>query len=198
MRPHELDRSRTALKDWGSKEVAVHQKEATARLAQLTLTAHRWAIAAPATGTIITSDQRAARYAVIDRVARERLEKRGPVKHAPGIGRMANVEAVWPQDSTAALCLPIDRERRPSEKYTKHMARLTLGSYRHNAEWAAEFPAMATTTITIDGTPETMGLTCPLCKAPALSDTKHHLYHECRETKVLAVAYSQAPAHGSR
>jgi hypothetical protein len=54
----------------------------------------------------------------------------------------------------------IDRERRPPEKYTKHMARLALGSYRHNAEWAAEFPAMATNTITIDGTPETMGLTC--------------------------------------
>jgi hypothetical protein len=36
---------------------------------------------------------------------------------------------------------------------------------------------MATTTITIDGTPEmTMGLTCPLCKAPTSSDTKkHHL-----------------------
>jgi hypothetical protein len=74
-----------AMSDWGSKEVAVHQKDATVRLAQLTLTAHCWAIAAPATGVIITSDQRAARYAVIDRVARERLEERGPVKHAPGI-----------------------------------------------------------------------------------------------------------------
>jgi hypothetical protein len=117
-----------ALSDWGSKEVVVHKKDATVRLAQLTLTAHCWAIAAPATGVIITSDQRAARYAVIDRVARERLEKRGPVKHAPGIGRMANVEAVWPQESTAALCLPRGRERRPPEKYTKHMARLALGS----------------------------------------------------------------------
>jgi hypothetical protein len=28
------------MKDWGSKEVAVHKKDATARLAQLTLTAH--------------------------------------------------------------------------------------------------------------------------------------------------------------
>jgi hypothetical protein len=42
-----------------------------------------------------TSDQRAARYAVIDRATRGRLEKRAPVKHAPGIGRMANVEDIY-------------------------------------------------------------------------------------------------------
>jgi hypothetical protein len=172
-----------ALSDWGSKAVAVRCEPATVRLTTNTLTAHRWAIADQATGTLITSDQRAARRAVIDRVMRNRLEMRDPIKHAPGAGRMDNVETVWQEESTAALRLPRDWGRRLPEKYTKHMTTLNLGSHRHNTEWAADHPEMATTTITIDGKSETMSLTCPICKAPGPSDTKHHLYHECTATK---------------
>jgi len=42
---------------------------------------------------------------------------------------------------------------------------------------------MATTVLNINGKPETMALTCPVCKAPGPLDTKHHLYHECWATK---------------
>jgi len=82
------------LSDWGSKAVAVHREAATVQLTENTLTAQCWAIAATATGDISTSDQREARHALTDRVARDRLERRGPVKHAPCIGSMANVEAM--------------------------------------------------------------------------------------------------------
>jgi hypothetical protein len=105
---------------------------------------------------------------------------------------MANVEAIWSKESTAALRLPSGRGRRCPEKYTKHMARLVLGSDRHNAEWAEEWaqdhtttPPMASIEITIDGKPEKMSTSCPLCRAPGPSDTKHHLYHECPSTAEL-------------
>jgi hypothetical protein len=94
-----------ALSDWGSKAVAVvHREAATVQLTRNTLTAQCWAIAATAIGGIITSDQRTARYALIDRVARERLEERGLVKHVQGIGRMANVEVMWSKESTRRHC----------------------------------------------------------------------------------------------
>jgi hypothetical protein len=110
---------------------------------------------------------------------------------------MANVETIWSKESTVALRLPRGRDRRPPEKYTKHMARLVLESYRHNAEWAEEWaldltttPHMASIEIANDGKPEKMSASCPLCKAPGPSDTKHHLYHECPSTDELSAKIS--------
>jgi hypothetical protein len=107
---------------------------------------------------------------------------------------MTNVETIWSKESTAALRLYHAAVTESPRKSTpnKHMARLVLGSYRHNAEWAEEWaldltttPPMALIEITLDRKPEKMSTSCPLCKAPGPSDTKHHLYHECPSTDEL-------------
>jgi hypothetical protein len=92
-----------------------------------------------------------------------------------------NLADLWAAESTHALTLSASGRRRvvapANETCTRFCVQMLYSSLYANSA-TEHTPALAD--IQIDG--DALDLTCPLC-GTADSDTKHHLFHECAETR---------------
>jgi ribonuclease HI len=179
-----------ALSDWAAKRVTVHGQPASTHLSPNTLSHARWMVV-DERGAIQQSDNWSLRRSVISRTSRALVEARAV--RSPYLQTKLNLQALWAAESTHALTLRTAGRRgavAPANEYrTRFCVQMLYESCFYAKDATEHTPALAE--VEIGG--NTLDLTCPLCGA-ADSDSKHHLFHECAETRAAQAAMQRAIA----